>query len=255
MAKRAMLMRPKLLAAIVLAAGLAPARHADALVNPSLQPLDLIGRYDVVLSATIAKIDEQQGVVTMEVTGLYKGALAGKQIVVRATESMVPTVAIQSLGSAVVAFVRAPADKPGRGHEVLFYTGSGVWHAGTVPDRKDLSRWQWTQTLDQNEAGLWGTFNGSEERFVEMMKDYAGARFYFPAKPDIQFRQDAVIDRLPKPVRGVALYDIDGDGRPDIYVCCEAGNRAYLQRDAMKFEPAQRSLGLDGVVLRQLRWG
>jgi hypothetical protein len=61
---------------------------------------------------------------------------------------------------------------------------------------------------------MFGTFNGSEDRLAEMMDDKAAGRCFFPAHPFEQFRPDVVIDRFGKPIRGVALYDLDGDGRP-----------------------------------------
>jgi hypothetical protein len=75
----------------------------------------------------------------------------------------------------------------------------------------------------------------------------ASGRYYFPAKPMARFRKLS-IRKFAKPLRGVALYDVDADGDLDAYGCCEAGDRLYMQAEPGKFVDRTEALGLGKVA-------
>jgi hypothetical protein len=229
--------------AITLAVLLAVTTPAAALINPNLQPMQLARKYKAVLGTTVAGRDEDKGTVTLEVTDVFAGEFAPKTVRVTTVEATRDEPIFLADGQPIVAFV-STRRKP---EQVLFYTGGGVWQEGRTVDG-DPGRWQWTVVHDEQTVGSYfGCYNGGPAQFVRMMADLRDGAYYFPARPFHRFAQ-VTLGRFEKPLRGVALYDVDGDGDLDAYGCSDAGNRLYLQDGPMEFVDATRRLGLDGMA-------
>ena len=221
---------------------------AQAIINPSLQPRDLFERHDVVLELKVALIDAQKQTATLQVLQVIKGAFAPKTVTVSASgeDLKLAFESLAKVGSPVVAYVGGSPRKPDK---ILSYTGGpGEWQVGQK-DARDPSIWQWTERIDPLAAGggMAGTFNGATDRLVEMMLDKKRGHYYFPVTPQIQCREAVTICKFKSAVRGVALYDIDGDGRLDVYAASEEGDRVFLQRGNLKFEDATEALGLQNL--------
>jgi hypothetical protein len=233
-----------ILGGVVLAAA---AGEARALIDPKLQPfLHLWPRYNAVIGAAVARRDEDNGTMTLSATHVFKGAFKPEQVHVTTVEATRDAPIFILDNQPVVAFVGE--DIPGHEKQILFYTGNGVWDYALLK-APDGSRWEWTRREESQALGTpFGCFNGDAGQFLEMMMDVKAGRGFFPPRPFIRFREGMEIGRFAKAVRGVALYDIDGDGRCDVYACCEAGNRAYLQTGPLEFADRTEALGLSGVA-------
>jgi len=222
--------------------------NAFALVNPSLQPPDLFDRYEKVVLLKTISVDSVKSTVTLEVMGTAKGIFPAKQVVLTATGETAPSAlsVLASPGVELVAFAGSKGRKGADG--ILFYLGGeGRWQQGTLGTTGDATtpaRWNWTVDLDKE---MYGTFNGAPSRLAEMMRDCAKNGSFFPARPFDQFKDDILIGTFDKPVRGVAMIDLNGDGRPDIYATSEAGGRLYLQQDNLTFTDATKASGLAGI--------
>ncbi|MEI7908421.1 MAG: VCBS repeat-containing protein [Verrucomicrobiota bacterium] len=237
--------RPFSLSLLAFALGIST---VSGLVNPTLQPADLFDRYENVVLLKIIAVDSENATATLEVTGLAKGGLTAKQVVLTATGDAA-TDAFRTLAGAGVAVVAYAGAKGRAGADsVLFYLGGeGRWQKGTVTapgGANTPARWNWTVDLDNE---MYGTFNGHPARLAELMVDRANNRAFFPARPFDQFKDDQLVGTLDKPVRGVALYDLNGDGRLDIYAASEAGGRLYLQQENLTFTDVTHQSGLDGI--------
>ncbi len=233
------------LAALGLAAG-----DARALINPQLQPfIHLPRRYRVVLGTRVASRNLDDGAMTLEVTDVISGQFQPRRIHVTTVEATRDAPIFIDDGHPIVAYVgRNPTrHEPGGENSIVFYGDNGVWHEAEA-DPEDPARWTWTRVREeQTTESLFGCYNGAADRFLEMMRDWKAGRAFFPPRAFIQLRQQAV-GRFAKPVRGVALYDLDGDGRCDIYACSEAGNRAYVQTGPLEFTDRTDALGLAGLA-------
>lgn len=216
--------------------------EATAYINPSLQPMKLGSRYEAVIGTVVEERDVDAGTMQLKVTEVYSGEFAAETISVSTVEATRDEPIFLDDGHRIVAFVSAKR----RPDEVLFYTGGGVWQEAEIVE-DEHTRWKWTVVHDEQTVGsLFGTYNGNHGRFLEMMADLREGAYYFPPRPFQQFSQ-TVLGEFDEPLRGVALYDVDGDGDVDAYGCSAAGNRLYLQEGPMKFTDATAKLGLDGI--------
>ena len=231
-----------------LAVMLVTSRSALALINPGLQPSDLYDRYDVVLTLKVTAADADKQTAQLKVIQVCKGDFAPRKIELAASEETKEAFELFAQPNAVVVAYVGQKDRK-KPDGLLFYPEcGGRWQMG-AKDPKDPALWQWTRDIDPavEGEGMAGTFNGASERLAEMMADRALDQYYFPAIPTMQFGDDLVIDRRKEPIRGVALYDIDGDGKLDVYACCDGGNRVYLQTGRLKFTDATEKRGLTGI--------
>jgi len=84
------------------------------------------------------------------------------------------------------------------------------------------------------------------------MADGAAGRWFFPARVFDRFKADQVIGTFDASLRGVALYDLNGDAQLDVYGCSEAGDRVYLRTGPLTFADRTRELGLAGAASRSV---
>ncbi len=223
--------------------------QANTLVNPSLQPADLAERYLAVVILEVTAVDSGSNSIDLAVRSVVKGNFAAATVRLSASADEVVR-AMQVLadpGVEVVAFI----GQKGRNREnsILFYMGGeGRWQNGavtTVGHATAAATWDWTKDLGNE---MYGTFNGHPGRLGELVRDSAAGRAYFPAIAFDRFRNDQVLGKLPGAARGVALYDIDGDGRLDALAVGPAGSGLWVQREALAFTEVSEATGLRAVT-------
>lgn len=224
-----------------------------AVINVGLQPSDLFERHEFVLSGEIDRVDRDAGKFFLRVSAVHKG-------VSPKIGDVIEVAAVEAMAGALKAGATAPADiAPGhpvvafvgkrqrrRENELLFYAGS--FYLGI---RESPTQWKWnagdTQMVGTDGKPvptMQGTWNGSTAQLVRMCADLARGRSYYPRRGYAAFKPDMLIDKLPGPVKGVALYDLDGNGLPDLYACSPAGDRVFLQMEKLEFVDATEWLGL-----------
>ena len=234
---------------------------AWALVNPSLQPIHLYERYKVVLAGEVVSADltndemeVESGRIKLKVGTVCKGEFAGKEIVIdvpaRSDRDEPQHEANEDWNIWDVAyeartFVAFVGKTRRRGeHDILLYCGERQWHHARIAHMDKPSAW----TYQSASADVMvGTFNGDSTRLAEMLADTKTGTAFFPAIPTVRLNRDVNVGKLPGSARGVALFDLDGDGDLDVLACSEKGIRAYLQGDSLKFTDATQQLGLSGV--------
>ncbi len=214
-----------------------------ALVNPALQPTDLFALYDTVLCLEVTEIDAASRTVVLTVKTIAKGSFAAKTIRLTVSDKALVG-AFQQLpevGGEVVAFVGQQGHHR-EGSIRLYFGGEGRWQAGEVTTAGDAatpSVWAWSKDLG---IEMYGTFNGHPAQLAELVRDCATGRDFFPATPFDQFKDDRVLARIA--ATGVALYDIDGDGRLDALAVGPAGSALLLQREPLRFTDVTAAAGL-----------
>jgi len=240
------------------------ATSVQALVNPSLQPIHLYERYNVVLAAEVVSAeltdedyDVESGRIKLKVTAVCRGELKSKEITIDVPawddrdelahdandDWNIWDVAVE--GRTIVAFV-GKKGRRGKGEdEILLYCGERQWHHARISDMEKPSQWTYQSASEQV---MVGTFNGASTRLADMMADTQDGTAFFPAIPTVRLNRHVTVGTLPASARGVALYDLDGDGDLDVLACSEAGVRAYLQGDSLKFSDATEEIGLKDVA-------
>ena len=253
-------MKTTTLAAVTLAV-LLTAPTARALVNPALQPIHLYERYKVVLAGRVVTVDltnddaeVESGRLRLKVSTVCKGEFAGKEIVID-----VPAKAgrgepqheasedwniwdVAQKDRTFVAFVGKTRQRGEQ--EILLYCGDRQWHHARITDPAAPSAWTYEAA---SEDVMVGTFNGDSARLADMLVDTKNGTAFFPADVNVRLNRDVTVGTLPGGVRGVALFDIDGDGDLDILACSESGIRVYLQGDSLAFTDRAENLGLSGI--------
>ncbi len=233
----------------------------EALVNPALQPIHLYERYKVVLAAKVVSadltdedVDVESGRIRLKVTTVCKGDFAEKEIVI-----VVPAKRgrgeprhdasedwnIWDVAYKDRTFVAFAGKTRRRGeHEILLYCGDRQWHHARITDPAKPSVW----TYESASADVMvGTFNGDSTRLADMLVDTHGGTAFFPADVNVRLNRDLSIGKVSGSARGVALFDIDGDGDLDVLACSDEGIHVYLQGDSLEFADQTADLGLTGV--------
>lgn len=240
---------------------------AQALVNPSLQPLHLAERYNAIAVLETVAVDAAAHTVTLKVLHVAKGVFPATEVVITvdakaATDvegagdaEMAPSDGDENTpldealeeGRKVVAFV----GKSRRRHEggILLYIGDRAWHLARIGDLAKPAEWVW---LGQCGEMMVGTFNGSADRLEELVLDVRDGTSFFPAHVYTRYKDDQVLAQFAGPIGGVALYDLNGDGRLDVLACAPDGVRVLMQGDALAFADTTETMGLVGVKARGL---
>jgi len=253
-------MKARILAAAALTV-LLTAPTVEALVNPSLQPILVYDRYKVVLVGTVVAADLQNddaevesGRIRLKVSTVCKGQFAGKEIVIdvpakkdrgKPKHAASEDWNIWDVANKNRTFVAFVGKTRRRGeHEILLYCGDRQWHHARIADPTKPSAW----TYEAASADIMvGTFNGDSARLADMLVDTKNGTAFFPADVNVRLNRDVTVGTLRGGVRGVALFDLDGDGDLDVLACSEKGIRAYMQGDRLAFADATKDLGLSGV--------
>lgn len=232
-----------------------------AAVNPSLQPADLSDQYRSCISAKVKEVDTDNQVVRLTVQEVLAGEFAPKTVSLRYGVVKSPAHG-DDLGEVDAA--ASPADfQPGQvivawvmlkargeaGTRVLTYVGDRQWHDAAVIPAAEPDQWQWKALAEES---MVGTFNGQIHRLLDMLRDARSGRHFFPAVVFAQFKDDQVLGTYDGPLGGVALYDLDRDGRSDALAATPKGVKVLLQKQPNVFTDASGALGLGGVNARTL---
>jgi len=210
-----------------------------AVINPNLQPRHLLERYKTAVIGTVTAIDETKKTVTLKITRVVKGTFAATNVILTASDDAAQGLFSISKGQSVVAFIGNKKDAG----KILFYTGT--WNTGLIADAAKPGEWNWVTVELSNE--MVGIFNGAVEQLASLLADAVDNRDYFPATPLIKFQNDRVLGTLAQPVCGVALADLNNDGRLDAVATSTAGVRVWLQREGIRFDDTTSALGLEGA--------
>ncbi len=227
---------------------LAVASSARAVINPKLQPSHLADRYLNVVACRVTATDAKARTAVLKLEGVAKGDFAAQAITLTAKdERLADAILTLGKGRKIVAFVGKRRVR--HENDVLYYIGRGVWYLATMTDSP--GEWEVLSNADKgidpsSSEIMFGTFNGEPESLWELVDDIAKGVAYFPAVPLTRFSVTNVAG-LQKPVRGVAVYDVNGDGRCDLLACCLSGNRLFIQDNEGQFTDHTEQVGLTGT--------
>ena len=244
-----MLRPPVFLVLAILSIGLLVASPLYGVINPKLQPSHLAGRYLNVLSCRVTAVSTSTLTVALEVQGVSKGKFAPKKITMKLADKGLAE-AILSLRKHQTIVAYAGKKRRRREKDILYYIGGGVWYTATMTDAP--GKWTILANADKGKDPssseiMFGTFNGKVESLWEMMRDTARGAAYYPAVPLTRF-STKIIASLDKPVRGVAIYDVNADGKCDLFACSAGGNRLFIQDAKGAFADRTEAFGLNATA-------
>ena len=229
--------------------GLVAASPSYGVINPKLQPSHLAVRYLNVLSCRVMSVDKSALTAGLKVQGVSKGSFAPKEITLKAGDKGLAE-AILSLrkGETIVAY--AGKTRRRREKDVLYYIGRGIWYTATMAG--GAGKWTILASADKGKDPssseiMFGTFNGNVESLWEMMQDTSKGVAYYPAVPLTRFSTKAIAS-FDKPVGGVAVYDVNADGKCDLFACSTGGNRLFIQDAKGAFIDRTEAFGLKATA-------
>jgi len=226
--------------------------YAHALINPSVQPRTFFDTYNGVYLAEVQNVDSANLSITLFLHGTAKGTAKPDSIVLKALDRKhLAEVLSVAKGQNVVIF--AGRDRPrSAAQDVLCYVGGGKFIKARMADGDWELLGDADEGVDRGSADImFGVFNGAVEQLWAMMEDFAKDRAYFPAVPFTRFSAAPLV-KLDKPVRGVAVFDVNRDGSLDIVATSEAGARVFVQNAQAEFEDKTSEWGIEGIASRSV---
>ena len=224
-----------------------------AVINPALQPDVYYNSYDNIVVLEIADIDAKAGKLSCTVVKNIKGDYypVNNKVTINFTGDMAGQVGERQNEGSLKKGYRFPvfAGKPSRRKKSrqlrmyadMFYVGEikakDSWDIGLADGTEKDSEGKLINTL----AGI---FCGMTSELIHMLEDTAAGKDFYPRKAYVKFKPDILIDKLPKSVEGMAMFDINGDGMEDIIACSPGGNRVYFQIKPMVFVNVTEKVGL-----------
>ena len=224
-----------------------------AVINPALQPDVYYNTYDNVLVLEIDEIDAKSGKLNCTVVKNIKGDYypVTSKISINFTGEMAGQVGERQREGSFNKGDRFPvfAGKPSRRKKSrqlrmyadMFYVGEikakDSWNIGIADGTEKDSEGNLINTL----AGI---YCGMTSELIKMLDDTAAGKDFYPRKAYVKFKPDLLIDKLPKSVEGISMFDLNGDGLEDILVCSKAGDRIYFQVKPMVFSNVTEKVGL-----------
>ena len=218
-------------------------------INPKLQPSHLANRYLNVLSCRVMSVDKTALKVVLKVQGVSKGTFAPKEITMTAGDKGLAQ-AVLSLRKHQTIVAYAGKKRRRREKDILYYVGGGIWYIATMTGTP--GKWTILANADKGKDPssseiMFGTFNGKVESLWEMMRDTARGAAYYPSVPLTRFSTKTIAS-LDKPVGGVAIYDVNSDGKCDLFACSTGGNRLFVQDARGAFVDRTEAFGLKATT-------
>ncbi|MCC5846903.1 MAG: VCBS repeat-containing protein [Verrucomicrobia bacterium] len=232
---------------------ISPRLHA--VINPAMQPRHLHDLYSHVFKATIEEVDAREMRVVFRIDEFSKGELPYERVTMTTGDRghLTEILSLQKDQSIVVFAGRGGRRMQNR---VLYYVGGGSWHKAQMGTDASPEQWELQGNADEgvdpgSEDIMFAVFNGQTAMLWQMARDLATDRAYYPATPFTRF-SDRKIDQLEAPVGGVAIFDVNGNGRLDLIATSGAGSRVYLQTEEGEFEEKSEALGVGEVGFRSV---
>ena len=228
--------------------------RAEGVINPTLQPDVYYDRYENVLLLEVAGMQLDAATMTCRVVRVLKGTYERDDVIrVGLSDALAEQLAARAEDGALFAGYRLPAfaGTPSRRksrRQVRVYMGE--FFTGEV-DQQGPGRWtldfstaEETDTEGRTINTLAGIYCGRTGELIRMLEEMAEDRDFYPRKAYVRFHPDELLDSLPGPVEGLALYDLNGDGMEDVVACSPAGDRVYFQLEPLQFVDVTAKLGL-----------
>jgi len=222
---------------------------AEALINPKVQPRHYFESYKNVLACRVLTVDSGKLTARLEIEGAAKGESPAKAVALKAAKpELLEEILALGEGQLLVAF--AGRDRPPSGRQdITYYAGGGKWYRARLTAQP--GEWELLGDLDEGKEGSsadigFGIFNGAVESLWAMMQDLAADRGYYPAKPAVKFSSKQIA-KLGGAIHGVALFDLNDDGRLDVVAASDSGTHVFLQGENDSFADQTEAWGLSGV--------
>ncbi len=225
--------------ALVLMGWSAPA--ADAFINPSFTPVDLVAQSDVIVHIRFERVDDD-GTAVAKVVEVFKGSemAAGDEV-----RFALLAGAFEAQGREVMGVIRSgqtdglmfigllPSLKEGGGimddgearQAFLHLGGPGAFSA---KQWVVLEAWEDGWDMIESRSFLLGTWAGGTDMLMRAVRYIlADPAAVVPIAVGVEWDEPVAVGKLDGTVRQVAAIDLEGDGRCELFVASDAGDRVY----------------------------
>lgn len=204
--------------------------NAPAYINPNFTPVDLIDQSDIILTLTFSGIDEE-GMASADVQEALKGEFPSKQLRVDLYAG-----AFEAQGDSVRNQIEA-----GQKSAMLFVGFFQAEGMGEMDPQDALgflhigNRWiilymaeETLWDMDKEEARLLGTWSGGTEMLLRAVKGaLADSDLDFPINAGRTWDEPINLGTIKGNVASAASADVDGDGKAELFLACDEGDRLY----------------------------
>ena len=229
------------LAGLGLLLALWPAPPANAFINPSFTPVDLVRQSDVILHVAFERVDDD-GTAVAKVVAILKGREAFDADEVKFA---LLAGAFEAQGREVMAVIRngqaeglmfigllpslKEADGVSDGDDTerafLHLGGPGPWSA---KQWVVLEKWEDGWDMIDSRSFLLGTWAGGTDMLMRAVRYIqSDPEAVVPIVVGAEWAEPVVVGKLDGPIRLVAPIDLEGDGRCELFIASDAGDRVY----------------------------
>jgi hypothetical protein len=215
---------------------------AFAYVNPNFTPKHVENQSKLICTLRVASIAADGRSAKLDVAAVIKGKAGVKKLKLSFAQALGARDGKKNVKD-VIDLLKAAGKRPAllaagefQGREGGLLHVEATW----VRLAKDKAgNWQ----VEKIDSDLAGTFNGGTDMLIETMRfirKFPDAPI-MPVAGGVKWSEHSELGKLPGKASALMAVDVNGDDKPDVFACCAAGDRLFLNKGEARFEAGKET--------------